>query len=268
MLKRMCIALVGRAFWVRHVTLWTELWHALQPPKVRGLPCILKELVQPGDRVFDVGANIGRVAHALARRVGPTGQVHAFEPTPMARRVLDALVRLRGLSQVVVVPCAVGRQEGELLLRVPMHEGWKPMHQITHCPADGPAGASLELRVPCRQLDVYWEAVGRPDIAFIKCDTEGHELPVLEGARRLLEICHPSIFCEIEAPYLERQGLHPDQLFGLLLGLGYQAFRPLAGDVFQPLDAYDLRSNYLFIHPDRHGQGRLKAFSLTQKSVG
>jgi FkbM family methyltransferase len=259
MLKRLCIALVGRGFWVCHVTLWTELWHALQAPKVRGLKRILGLLIQPGDAVLDVGANIGRLTHALARRVGSSGCVHAFEPTPMARRVLEKLVALRRLSQVRVQPCAVGREEGELHLRVPLHEGWKPMHQITHCPGGDAGGDYLDLQVACRQLDVYWEELGRPDISFIKCDTEGHELPVLEGARRLLESCRPSIFCEVEAPYLERQGLHPDQLFQLLRELGYEALRPLEGGHFQLVQGYTGRSNYLFVHPQRVKEPQLRA---------
>lgn len=251
MLKGWCVALVGREFWVSHVTLWTELWHALLAPRVRGFKGVLKHLVQPGDTVLDVGANIGRIAHALARRVGVHGRVHAFEPTPMARRVLEKLVALRRLSQVTVVPCAAGREEGRLHLRVPLHEGWKPMHQITHCPAEGEAGHFVELQVPCRQLDLFWEEAGRPDISFVKCDTEGHELPVLEGARRLLEECRPSIFCEVEAPYLERQGLQPGQIFEFLEGIGYQAFRPLKDGSFLPVKGYERRSNYLFIHPLR-----------------
>ncbi len=97
MLKALCIALVGRAFWADRVTYWTELHHACLAPRTRGMCVIKQQLVQRGDTVVDVGANIGRITHALARAVGPAGRVHAFEPTPMARRILEALVRIKRL---------------------------------------------------------------------------------------------------------------------------------------------------------------------------
>src|SRR5215469_4528356 len=42
-------------------------------------------LIRPGDVVFDVGANVGAHTLHLARAVGRTGRVHAFEPTEWAR---------------------------------------------------------------------------------------------------------------------------------------------------------------------------------------
>lgn len=40
----------------------------------------LRELVDPGDVVVDIGANYGVYALSLARKVGASGQVWAFEP--------------------------------------------------------------------------------------------------------------------------------------------------------------------------------------------
>ena len=39
-------------------------------------------LLTPGMTVMDVGANVGQFTLVAARRVGPSGRVHAFEPTP------------------------------------------------------------------------------------------------------------------------------------------------------------------------------------------
>jgi FkbM family methyltransferase len=43
----------------------------------------LREVLKPGDTVFDLGANAGWIAMVMSRLVGPTGRVIAFEPGPV-----------------------------------------------------------------------------------------------------------------------------------------------------------------------------------------
>jgi FkbM family methyltransferase len=125
-------------------------------------------LVRPGDRVWDVGAHKGYLSLAAARRVGPTGQVVAFEPS---RRNLGALhhhVRWSRLGHIEVVPVALGREAGQ---------AWF-----------GGRGSSLtyrlgrgDERVPVRTAAelVAW---GREAPTVMKVDVEGAEADVLEGA--------------------------------------------------------------------------------------
>jgi len=254
MLRAICIALVGRRRWVHTVTFWTELYHANLPTRTRGLAHILRHFVQPGDFVVDVGANIGRISHALARAVGPAGRVLALEPTPMARRVLEALVRMRGLRQVTVLPAAAGDADGELVLLVPFKDDWKPLHQITHVAGTSEARGE-RLTAPCHRLDTLWRQAGEPDVRFIKCDTEGHELCVLAGAEDLLARCRPTVFCEVEDPYLARQGHTPAMVFARFHGLGYWAFQATGPRELTPVDGYRGRSSYLFVHPCRWPAG-------------
>src|SRR5579863_3193761 len=54
----------------------------------------LKKLVKPGDVVFDIGANIGAHTLGLARSVGPTGRLYAFEPTDFAFAKLQQNLKL------------------------------------------------------------------------------------------------------------------------------------------------------------------------------
>ena len=50
---------------------------------------LFKSLVKPGDRVIDVGANIGFHSLLSAQLVGPTGRVISFEPV---KYLYDALI--------------------------------------------------------------------------------------------------------------------------------------------------------------------------------
>ncbi len=152
----------------------------------------------------------------------------------------------------------VGSEEGTLELLIPLKDGWKPMHQITHRAA-GSGSEGLKISVPCLRLDGYWQGLGAPDISFLKIDTEGQELRVLEGARALLERCRPAVFCEVEAPYLERLGQTPAEAFELFHGLGYRAFRANAEQQLVPVAGYEARCCccYFFLlhHPERWPAG-------------
>ncbi len=63
------------------------------------LQAAIAELVKPGMRVYDVGANIGYISLLLARRVGETGHVYAFEALPANLERLRLNLELSGLAQ-------------------------------------------------------------------------------------------------------------------------------------------------------------------------
>jgi FkbM family methyltransferase len=141
----------------------------------RKISAIVDRFVMPGDTVLDIGANIGLVSLRMAKRVGPTGTVHAFEPNPqMAQRVTAAL-EANNVSNVQLHQVALGAKEGTLVLHVP----------------EGNAGAatllptartiSQKLDVPVRRLDDF-----NLSPAFVKIDVEGFEDHVLRGFSRTL----------------------------------------------------------------------------------
>lgn len=69
--------------------------------------------IREGMTVFDVGAHIGIFTLGAAARVGPSGQVVAFEPAPETARVLERHVLFNGfLGRVEVVPAVVSDRSG------------------------------------------------------------------------------------------------------------------------------------------------------------
>src|SRR5438105_44340 len=50
----------------------------------------LRRLIQPGQKAIDIGANVGVYALTLARLVGPTGRIWAFEPASATANLLAA----------------------------------------------------------------------------------------------------------------------------------------------------------------------------------
>src|SRR5262245_3941932 len=59
---------------------------------------LFRQLLRPGDVAVDVGANIGALTIGMARLVGPSGAVLAFEPQRVIFDILAQNIRLNGLG--------------------------------------------------------------------------------------------------------------------------------------------------------------------------
>src|SRR5207302_6089399 len=66
----------------------------------------------------DIGANLGVVTLAMAKSVGPTGRVHAFEPNPRMQALLEQSIN-KSYRHVTLHKIALGSEEAELVLYVP-----------------------------------------------------------------------------------------------------------------------------------------------------
>jgi FkbM family methyltransferase len=154
---------------------------------------IMSRFVDPGSRVFDVGANIGLHTVLLAFLVGPTGVVFAFEPNPKLLPCLQQTVA--GMPNVCLLPFALSDAIGSTDFYVPGD------HPSLGSLADWTRRRISEtaIRLVCEQrtIDdlVRQQLVPVPD--FIKCDVEGAELKVFRGARETLDRTEaPSILFE------------------------------------------------------------------------
>src|SRR5437016_14587639 len=61
---------------------------------------LFAKLLRPGMTVVDAGANVGQYTLLAATGVGPTGDVHSFEPVPSVFDVLEANVAHNQLLNV------------------------------------------------------------------------------------------------------------------------------------------------------------------------
>jgi FkbM family methyltransferase len=142
---------------------------------------LMPMLVRPSDVVLDVGAHVGYFTLQLARLVGPTGHVHAFEPDPDSFALLRHNVQLNGYANVTCNNLAVSdRCQATRLYRNPDNAG---DHQL-YC-----SDASREsIEVEAVSLDHHF-AAHPGGIAFIKMDIQGFEQAALAGMRALLARC-------------------------------------------------------------------------------
>jgi FkbM family methyltransferase len=146
---------------------------------------LLRQSPGPSSRlcVFDVGANVGDYTSLALNALGGVQlEVHCFEPSPIAFASLSS--RLRDRTGVHLNPFALGRTAGT---------------RVLHSDTPGSGLASLTERrldhvglthahtdtVTVRTIDEYCAEKNIDRIDLLKIDVEGHELDVLEGARRL-----------------------------------------------------------------------------------
>jgi len=147
-------------------------------PAESGERTLMVHIVCEGERVFDIGANIGLHTIWLSRLVGPGGLVFAFEPNPHLLRCLYQTVA--GLSNARLFSFALSDATGKT-------EFYLPADHMLGSLADWTRGRVREKAtcLSCEQRTVDELVQGQilPVPEFIKCDVEGAELKVFRGAR-------------------------------------------------------------------------------------
>ena len=179
-------------------------------------------LVMPGEKVIDVGANIGIYTAFLSRRVGDHGAVCSVEPTPVTFDILVSNIRRLGLSNVIAVPCAASDHAGSAMLEIPRFPWGAANPYEARLIRRGKDDAAEQIRVKARTLDSIADDLGGT-ISFVKCDVEGHEVECINGAEELLRRMGPAWLIEVsESP--DRAGSSGNVLFSKLADYGYRAF--------------------------------------------
>ena len=176
---------------------------------------IFKDNVKDGDNVIDLGANIGYFTLILAKLVGPTGKVFAFEPDPRNLALLKKNVEYNNYKNVIVVPKAVSNVNDKCTL----YTGQKTFGQNKiYKPKNTKTQKFIPIDSETVRLDDFFKTNGLLDkISFIKMDVEGAEFLALSGMKEILKLNkNIKIFTEVETSYLEDAGSSYDQFMDVL----------------------------------------------------
>lgn len=200
---------------------WELLFHGEYEPELR---LLFERFLQPGDVAIDVGANVGAHTLTLARLVGESGRVLAFEPNPPIYERLRRNIALNVLPQVSEYGCALGSDTARLSLRVPKADSQE---------ASNPGIASLValdtphdlVEVEVRPLDDVVSQAGLTRIDIVKIDVQGYECNVLRGARATIERFRPAIIFEYENWAWQEAGASLAEAARMLPTTAYRYFR-------------------------------------------
>jgi FkbM family methyltransferase len=181
---------------------------------------IIQHLVKPGDRVLDIGANIGVYTRRLAKLAGHTGEVYAFEPHPRNFAFLSKFTR--HLPTIKAFHVAVSDREGTIDLFI------SDDLNVDHRTYQTTEKRSRQ-QVPCHSIDFYLS--GKP-VDFIKMDIQGAEYSALRGMRKTLS-GSPRLNMLMELwPYgLKEAGSSCEEVIGLLRENHFILYLVLDGNV-------------------------------------
>jgi FkbM family methyltransferase len=166
---------------------------------------ICHQILRPGMKVMDVGANVGMLTRQFCREVGPTGMVYAFEPDPLTYQFLE--FNTRAFKNKELTQCAISDNQEPALLHLNFTSG-------TGNSLVNKSHSRESVPVTCISLDEFLKQRGNPPVDVIKIDVEGAELGVLRGMRQTVaRLSQLKIIIEYCPTNLKGAGVAPREVF-------------------------------------------------------
>lgn len=158
---------------------------------------LIKQIVKPGDIVFDIGANIGCHAVSAGKQVGPKGQVLAIEPEPHNFELLNRNLQINECSnQVATFRMALSDRNGEIFMGL---SDWNMGdHRIcldtSNSKSSTTNGEPERKLIPLKSmtLDDFAAKELKPELSqnpikLIKIDTQGAEVCIFRQGQKTLQ---------------------------------------------------------------------------------
>lgn len=204
-----------------------------------GEEAAIKQMMAAGPgpyTVFDVGANTGQWLKLLGRNLDLSSlNLHCFEPGGAAFAKLSE--RFGHIQGAILNQTALGDQAGHRLLYIDKSDLELASFSKRESSPHGEGFEDSEM-VSVNTLDGYCREKGLDRIDLLKIDTEGHELDVLRGARRMLaERRVKLILFEFGGAGMDSRVFFRD-IFDLLVAHGYQVLRITPSRYLIPIAEY------------------------------
>lgn len=171
--------------------------------------------------ILDVGANYGLLSLPFAQLV-PQGMVYAFEPTAYAFAKLRRNLSLNSTLAQRIKPFQVFVSANSDSGRdVSVYSSWRVDDKVANAhPVHSGAAQSVD-HVETTGIDDFCEQYQLKRVDFIKIDTDGHEYPVLVGARKTLDKYRPVVIFEAGLYLMDEHRVSFEQYAELFALLGY-----------------------------------------------
>ncbi|GBU07099.1 hypothetical protein AwDysgo_04300 [Bacteroidales bacterium] len=205
----------------------------------------VKNLIDKGDTVLDIGANLGYYSKLFSQWVGAKGSVYSVEPIKLYNKIFNEATK--SSRNIILLPYALGLEEKKIQMVSTTSTGYlnTGLPHVYDAESDGEIDAQdfsfdAEMKIPAK----LFADIDRID--YIKCDIEGFEDVVIVNMKDIIAKHLPFI-------QIELWGKNETVVSELLHSLGYKAYRYSASEQKLSSDS-DLIKNgkgdFIFVHRD------------------
>ena len=151
----------------------------------------VRHFIKPGMKVIDIGANYGLYTLSIARIIGDSGKIWAFEPTASTSACLKKSILCNNFNNIKVIQSGLSDRLGEARLFTSPNSELNSLSKDAS-PGDQYETISLLTLDHCKQK-YRWECID-----FIKLDAEGEECNILRKGKKTLSSLSPLIMFELK----------------------------------------------------------------------
>jgi FkbM family methyltransferase len=205
---------------------------------------------------FDIGANIGWFSLHLANAFKKEYfSIYSFEPVSETFYNLNLNVLLNNFSNIRTYKLACGQKNEETIFFIPIQTG-----SVAASRRNILDEACTQESVQVKRLDDFIVQNSIPSIDFLKCDVEGSEIFVLQGATESLKKFKPILFIEMLRKWAAKFDYHPNDIINLLSELGYICFYMQDFKLYkvEKMDESLVHTNFFFLDKQKHADLILK----------
>ena len=175
-----------------------------------------KKLINKGDTIIDIGANLGYYSILFAEWTGKTGKVYAVEPVKIFNQIF--MEKAKKHPNITLYSCALGSEEKSIELVAPLSEYLRTgLPHVYDLKKDG----KME-----NQKFIFESQMKKPSVLFndlekidyIKCDIEGFEYIVLSEMKEIIRKHKPKVQVEVWSD-------NEEKILTLFKELGYSPYK-------------------------------------------
>ena len=194
----------------------------------------LRTYIKPGMKVIDIGANYGTYTLTMAKIIGDTGRLWAFEPASATAECLDQSIKNNNFKNIKLIRAGLSNKAGKAKLFLSTNS---ELNSMTKDAGQVAGSETIKLLTLDSCLNDYkWQSID-----FIKLDAEGEESNILKKGKNTLGSLSPLIMFELKHGNTVNQ-----PLVSKFNELGYDCYRLVPGlNVLIPFDKDDAIDGYL-----------------------
>ena len=222
----------------------------------------LRFILGNNDICLHIGAGDGRHSYVMSQ-LASDGWIYCFEPSSFSFGVLQRIINFYRLNNVTCINAAVSDEAGFTTLVTPVKTSGRLGTGFAFISKTQPASDQPRSEVQSQgvrieearslTIDDFCVEEKLDKIDFIRCDVEGAEMKVLNGAKRTMDKNLPNALVEIHPISLqEKFESSSDSVKEFFLSRGYRMFC-LVGSTLTEVESVknERCRDYFFIHPAR-----------------